>query len=158
MNPLAILENVDSFLDWFEIAARFGDQDLNRHINNVAIAQYFEEARTSMRQRRFGDNETALTGGRYSFVVASFRVRYLKPISYPVTVRAGTVATRIGTTSYTLAHGLFDYGDCAALGRTVTVVCDGQTAQPIPLPEAIRSGLATIGAQDRSIVSATEEI
>lgn len=157
-SEIAALTSPDVYPDWFEMTARFADLDMNWHINNVALCQYFEEARVSMRRRRFADPELGDTGKHYQYVVVSVRTRFLSPVRYPANVRIGTALTRLGGSSYTLVHGLFDNETCAALGRTVTVLCDAKNGKPISLPEPIRSGLETTTVIDESVVKASDFI
>jgi len=157
-SDIAVLTSPDFYPDWFEVTSRFADLDMNWHINNVALGQYFEEARVTMRRRRFADPELGDTGKQFQFAVASVRMRFLAPVRYPASVRIGTTVTRIGTSSYTLVHGLFDSKSCAALGRTVTVVCDTEHGRPINLPEPIRSGLKVIAVEDEVFAKASDFI
>ena len=134
---------------------RWGDQDPNRHVNNTAICQYVEEARVNLRERCFSQE---VRRAPVAFVVASFHIRFLRPITFPGEVRTGTVVTRLGRTSYTLVHGAFFNAAIAALGRTVTVVCDRETGAPTAIPAAIRQELMRLKTDLRSVVDAAEAI
>ncbi|MGR7003190.1 hypothetical protein ACU686_43130 [Yinghuangia aomiensis] len=57
-----------------EIPARFADMDLRRHINNVAIASFYEDGRATLNMRLFG--EDLITRRRdFRFVVLESRMR-----------------------------------------------------------------------------------
>ena len=81
-----------------EIETRFGDLDLNKHLNNVAIASLVEEGRV-----RFHHACGFVAGlEERSAMVASLALEFLGQAYYPapITVHAG--AARLGRTSYTL--------------------------------------------------------
>lgn len=123
---------------WVDLAPRFGDLDINGHVNNVAILSYVEEARLDVRRRL---NEAGAQG---AWVIASSGIRYLAPIPYPCVLRVGVAATHVGSTSFGLGYGVFVGEVCAAVAvsRSVFLDASGQKA-PLPpgLAEALRAAL-----------------
>lgn len=118
------------------IETRFSDMDLNFHLNNVAVANLYEEGRVRFNWQL---RERYAAVGRPRFVVARIEIDYLDEGKYraPTTVAASVVST--GTSSWRLAMGLFQNGGC--IGLCDSVMVHRGEAGPAPLPEALRSVL-----------------
>ena len=113
-----------------QIQSRFGDMDIQGHINNVATVGFYQEARVQFHWEHL--HHTPAHGG-WAPVVANLNITFLKEISYPSTVTVGVAVGRIGRSSFTLVKGLFDdHGECLGLAETVTVVTSGGRSTPIP--------------------------
>ena len=121
-----------------EIATRFGDMDFNHHLNNVAVAQLYEEARV-----RF--NTAVRAGwpiGRPRYLVARVEIDYLGEAHYPAAVTIALAVMRFGTTSWTAGLALFQDGACRGLAQSV-MVYRGDDGAPAPLPEPLRAALGS---------------
>lgn len=116
------------------LETRFGDMDVNGHLNNVAFARLFEETRV-----RFNRGATMIAG-KSSFVVAHVAIDYLAEGNYPAPVTIGYAIARIGSSSFTVAMAAFQDGTCIALCDSVLVHRDPATG-PAPLPPALRERL-----------------
>jgi len=120
---------------WSREKVRWGDQDGARHINNVAYATYFEDARLSLLLDRViphkakGDN----------FIVRRVAIDYLGTASYPAEIDVGSCVTAVGDSSFTIGQGVFLADQCLATGETVHVHLT--KGVPAPLTEALRSVL-----------------
>lgn len=113
-----------------QIPTRFGDMDVQAHINNVATVGFYQEARVQFHWEHL--HHTPAHAG-WAPVVANLNITFLKEISYPATVTVGVAVGRIGRSSFTLVKGLFgDDGECLGLAETVTVVTSGGRSMPIP--------------------------
>ncbi|GAA14861.1 MULTISPECIES: acyl-CoA thioesterase [Gordonia] len=117
---------------------RWGDMDINNHINNVQISRLFEEARV----RSF--HEWIPDGPRnFSFLVARQDIEFSAPVHYsthPVTVRS--CIGRVGRSSFTMALRLFDKeGVLCATAETTLVVVDPAVGRPTPIPDQLREVL-----------------
>ena len=118
-----------------EIATRFDDMDVNRHLNNVTIARLYEEARV-----RFNWALRALHPDlRPRYVVGHVAVDYLGEGRYPAPATIGYGIASIGTSSFRAALAMFQDGECLGLCDTVMVhrADDGVA----PLPEPLRAVL-----------------
>lgn len=114
-----------------EIPARFADMDLQRHINNVAIASFYEDGRATLNMRLFG--EDLITRRRdFRFVVLESRMRYLSEAPYPATYVVGAAVTRIGSSSAEYGMGLFHDGTCVGLCDSIIVHMTDAGPTPIP--------------------------
>lgn len=111
---------------------RFQDIDPNRHLNNVAFATMFENARVRFNRalRPWADrpkNERSM--------VAAVTINYLREGSYPDDVEIASGVSKIGTSSYVIAQAMFQHGHCIATCDSV-IVCrtDGEGK---PLRQAV---------------------
>jgi acyl-CoA thioester hydrolase len=113
------------------IEPRFGDLDVNMHINNVAMASMMEEAHVRFHR---ASNYTAQLAG-LSSMVASVTIEYLGQGSYSEPVEIHVAAEQIGRTSQTLVKLATQASRTIAFSRAVivTVGPDG----PAPMPAAL---------------------
>ncbi|MCJ2182224.1 acyl-CoA thioesterase [Novosphingobium sp. 1949] len=114
------------------IAPRFADLDPNRHINNVAMAAYLEDARV-----RFYD----AIGIRHllrdtNVMIVSLAIEYLGEAQYPAALEVHSAIERLGRTSLTLVHLLRQEGRLVAFARCVMVAVDAER-QLVPVPEGL---------------------
>ena len=124
------------YADWTRDVIRYADLDPNRHVNNGAINQYFEDGRVHFRTIRLeGLGRSILTG----FAIRRFTAEYHAALRFPGEVDVGTVVIRIGGTSYTLGQGVFSADKCIATAEVVTVFFDPATGRPRPLTEELRA-------------------
>lgn len=117
-----------------EIALRYGDVDRQGHLNNVAIATLYQEARLEVLERAFGPITT-----RSRILVAEQTLRFLCE-GFPIPTTFGSGVSRIGRSSYHLAHGMFQGGRCIGLCDTVLVNV-GDDGRSEPLPDQVRTVL-----------------
>jgi acyl-CoA thioester hydrolase len=103
---------------------RFQDIDPNRHLNNVAFAALFENARVRLNRslRPWADrprNERSM--------IAAVTINYLREGQYPDDVEISSGISKIGTSSYVIAQAMFQNGKCIATCESV-IVCrtDGE--------------------------------
>jgi acyl-CoA thioester hydrolase len=103
---------------------RFQDIDPNRHLNNVAFAALFENARVRLNRelRPWGDrpkNERSM--------VAAVTINYLREGQYPDDVEVSSGVSKIGRSSYVIAQAMFQSDRCIATCDSV-IVCrtDGE--------------------------------
>ena len=120
------------------VEPRFGDMDALRHLNNVAIARLYEDGRV-----RFTDGSGVREAlePRHGFLVAEVAISYLAEGHYPDPLTIGCGVARVGTSSFTIAQGLFQRGRCIGVADTVLVhVLRGEG--PAPLPDIAQAALA----------------
>lgn len=108
------------------ITTRFADVDRNGHINNVALAAAFEDARV-----RFGAELAVRGSGEDRPMVAAAYIDYLAQAHYPkpLTVKVGIVS--LGRSSWSIAELALQEGKPCALCRATLVNTDGVKAKPL---------------------------
>jgi acyl-CoA thioester hydrolase len=118
-----------------EIATRFTDIDVLGHVNNVAMAAIFQEART--RFAHAFDFMNLIKGRR--LVVASLTIEFADEMFHldPIEVSAGLI--EIGRTSYRLGQMARQKGRIGAYAEIVQVA--GDKTGPIPFDEEWRVAL-----------------
>ena len=117
---------------------RFGDIDPLRHLNNVALARFYEDGRV-----RFVDAigaRAALEPG-HGFVVAEVAIQYLAEGRYPDVVTVSTGLLRLGRSSFAMAHALFQSGACIGTAETTLVYVHRAEGDARPLPAGLREAL-----------------
>uniref|UniRef100_UPI0021BE4428 acyl-CoA thioesterase n=1 Tax=Frankia tisae TaxID=2950104 RepID=UPI0021BE4428 len=102
------------------VQARFSDLDGNGHLNNVALASFYEDARITLDWRIFTDGRPVPFEG-FTFVVANISIHYLAEARYPATYVVGCGVSRIGTSSFVHSAGLFRDGVCFGLCDSILV-------------------------------------
>lgn len=122
------------FRAWNRVSVRYNDLDPLGHVNNTAMAIFLEQARCELITPRLKAH-----GRQFDMVLASTKLDYLHELKYPGTVEIGTIATRIGTKSFELAHGVFQDGVCAGTGSVVMVFFDLDKRASAAPPDEIRA-------------------
>lgn len=138
MRPEPFRRRLDSYPVHSRMQTRFGDLDLLGHINNVAIAQFYEEARIALNRKAFA----GLAAPPPRILVANVDIAYLAEALYPGELEMGSAVEAIGRSSYVVANALFQSGRCVGAADTVLVATEG--GQPAPLPEPLRESLARL--------------
>jgi acyl-CoA thioester hydrolase len=118
-----------------EIQTRFGDLDVNMHVNNVAMAGLLEDSRVRF-HRESGyhaaiDNMTSM--------VVSVGIEYLGQAYYPQPVTVHVAATDIGRSSYSLCQ-LVMQGSRIVVFARATFVCVRDN-RPAQLPDAFEASV-----------------
>ena len=111
-----------------EVPTRFQDMDINGHLNKVAFASLFENARVQLNRnvRPWADrpaNERTM--------VAAVEINYLREGNFPDDVTVCSGIGRIGTSSWTIEQAMFQNGQCIATCDTVVVCRTDNEAKPL---------------------------
>jgi len=113
------------------VLARYADVDPLWHINNVAVAQYYEEARVSASMMMLGGKHIAgATGAR--ILLAHQSIDYLREGTYPGALEVGVGVLRIGRSSYRYGMAMFQDGACISVSEAVLVYADAHGPAPLP--------------------------
>lgn len=120
------------------MSVRWGDLDAFNHVNNAAFLVYAQEARLAWLADVPGTwlDETMMP------VVAAATVNFRRQLAWPAAIVVELAATRIGTSSLTIAHRIIgaDEPECVyADGEVVMVWVDPANGRSVPLPKAIRA-------------------
>jgi acyl-CoA thioester hydrolase len=117
------------------IETRFGDLDVNQHINNVSLVGLLEEGR--VRYHRTTDTNRAMVGAVP--MVASLNVEFLGQSFFPDPIEIRVAASHLGRTSYTLCQ-LVSQGDRTIAYAQAVMVCMNDQG-PVELPPDLRGKL-----------------
>ena len=118
-----------------EADIRFGDMDINRHVNNVAIANFIEEGR--VRFHLASGFHGSLKG--LGAMAVSVAIEYVGQAFFPGTMTIHAGALRIGSSSYELELLLYQNGRPVAHARS-TMVCTSE-GRPARIPDAFRESV-----------------
>ncbi|AGC60503.1 Thioesterase superfamily protein [Mycobacterium liflandii 128FXT] len=133
------------------VLTRWADNDMFGHLNNAAYYQLFDTAINAWINTRTGlDPLTTAALG----IVAESGCRYFSELHFPQELVVGLAVTRLGRSSVTYRLAVFNSspgagegpagpGPIAALGHWVHVYVDRVSRKPVPIPETIRTLLAT---------------
>jgi acyl-CoA thioester hydrolase len=127
------------FRAWTRVTVRYNDLDPLGHVNNAAMAIFLEQARCELITPRL-----KVHGRHFDMVTASTNLEYLEELHYPGEVEIGTLATRIGTKSFALAHGVFQNGRCAGTGTVVMVVFDLDKRASVAIAPDVRGYIESL--------------
>jgi len=114
------------FTFWTSVNIRYSDQDPMGHVNNVAIAAYFESGRMGLLQEIF--RETGLPDR--GMVLARLAIDYLNEITMDFagqSIDVGGRLARVGGRSMTTHYALFKGETCCAVSESVNVFFDPAT-------------------------------
>ncbi len=125
------------------ITTRWMDNDIYGHINNVVYYAYFD---TVINRYLIDEGGLDIVGGEVIGIAAESHCRYRRAVAYPTDLDAGLAVGRLGRSSVRYEIGLFPRGEdeVAAEGWFVHVFVDRVTRKPTPIPEPLRSALASI--------------
>jgi len=108
------------FTYYHPIHVRYADLDTLLHVNNVAIMQYVETARTGY-YRETGIWDGTMSGG-FGMVVASVHIDYLVSIQFDDQVRVGIRTAHVGGKSLRLQFQVESADGETAFARGETVM------------------------------------
>jgi acyl-CoA thioester hydrolase len=111
-----------------DLEPRYGDMDVNAHLNNVAIARLFEETRVQILSSL---RKTPGGGDPSSMMIVHVGIDYLAEGRYPGRIDAGLAVTEIGRSSFRLWLALFQQGRPIALADCAMVNLHDRKPGPI---------------------------
>ena len=126
------------FSYYHPIQIRYGDLDMQRHVNNAVYLTYLESARLGYyEQAGIWKRETGLLTG---MVVARIEIDYLAPIIFGQAIQVGLRVDRIGQKSLNFTNQIesVDQVQVYARGKTVMVAFDDAKQQSIQVPDSWR--------------------
>jgi len=121
-----------------ELPVQFRDIDVMGHVNNATYLQYMETARVEL-ARRLG---LVTNGFRASFIVASARCEFKKPIRDERRITVSVWVSRIGDRSWDLDYSIRGPRRVEfAVGRTTQVAYDYKTRSAVKISGKLRREL-----------------
>ncbi len=138
MKPEAARLLESAYPEFIRITTRFGDMDINGHLNNVAFAQFFEDARVTFNRTLIFEGDIHPAKRDYRVLVASVEIAYVREGYYGPDVTVGVGVKRIGRSSFELGAAVFQDGHCLAVHDS-TIVYKGVAEG---MPEKARTALS----------------
>ena len=106
---------------------RFGDMDVLGHINNVSMADLFENGR--VRFNRSLELENRASDERW--LIAAIQINYVREAHFPNDVEIASGIGRIGRSSWDIYSAAFQKGECVATCITTLVLTDKNGSKPM---------------------------
>lgn len=135
-----------------EIPVQWGEMDSLRHVNNSRYLTWFESARIAYFEALRGALPAlgaSVGGGEVGPILASVTCDYLRPVSYPATVKVGARVSEIGNSSVRMEYAVerADKPDeIHARGTSVIVLVKYATMEKVRVPDDVRG---TIDAMEK---------
>jgi acyl-CoA thioester hydrolase len=143
MSERAPLPTRIDYRHFVEIQTRWEDNDLYGHVNNVVYYSYFDTVvnRFLIEQGGLQIHSDPVIG-----VVVESQCSYFSAIAYPDLIEVGMGVSKLGSSSVVYELGVFrkDGVSVVAAGRFVHVFVERGDMRPVPIPESIRTALATL--------------
>lgn len=111
----------------------FSDMDVLKHINNVAMARFFEEGRVSLDFTLMSADIEQNSSSSANAMLASLTIEYIAQAYYPGELEVRSGVGKIGRTSVGISQAAFQNGKCVALSDAILVKLSG--GKPAPLSE-----------------------
>ena len=129
------------FRFWSEEKLRNRDTDQFGHVNNAAIASFFEAGRMEMLS---GPDAAPLAEGA-NLAVVRLLIEFSRELFFPGRAQVGSSVAGVGNTSFSVRQALFDDAGCVATAEATCVLIDAALRRPRRIPEALRAYLLTSG-------------
>jgi acyl-CoA thioester hydrolase len=135
-----------SFLD----RVRYGDLDTNRHLNNVAVHQFFESARVAYMRELFPElDPLGREDNVFGMIFAETHVRFRSPGFYEDQLRTHVRVEELKRSSVRIAFKIVCEADerLVAEGWGTLVGYDYDAGKAAPLPDYVAERLRTADAE-----------
>jgi acyl-CoA thioester hydrolase len=123
----------------FDMQARFADVDPQWHLNNVRIAEFYQEGRISFNRALSNEFHLEREPG-HRILVARQTMDYLAELEWPGVITMGVGVSRVGGASFSLALAMFQNGRCAGISDATLV--HATKSGPTRIPEKLREVLS----------------
>lgn len=131
----------DEFRFFIPMPTRWGDSDLNGHINNAMFVRYLESGRLDYYAEVFDKHfDQSLPP---DFILASLRIDYLKQVNHPAELTIGTRVSSLGNSSFESDGAIFVANDQTpvVISRSVCVWFDYDDNCSERIPQAARDAV-----------------
>jgi acyl-CoA thioester hydrolase len=122
-----------------KVTPRFGDADGLRHINNIALVEWFEVGRNPI--FRMFTPDLDLSYENWKLILVRTEFDYIGQMYYGKEVEIRSYITSIGNSSFTIGHEAWQDGELKAKGKAILVHFDFLNQKSIPIPDSIRAQL-----------------
>jgi len=122
-----------------KVTPRFGDADGLRHINNIALVEWFEVGRNPI--FRMFTPDLDLSYENWKLILVRTEFDYMGQMYYGKEVEIRSYITDIGNSSFTIGHEAWQDGELKAKGKAILVHFDFINQKSVPIPDLIRAQL-----------------
>lgn len=122
-----------------KVTPRFGDADGLRHINNIALVEWFEVGRNPI--FRMFTPDLDLSYEKWKLILVRTEFDYLGQMYFGKDVEIRNYITHIGNSSFTIGHEAWQDGELKAKGKAVLVHFDFLNQRAVKIPDDIRAQL-----------------
>ena len=122
-----------------QFKVRFCETDALAHVNNTVLAAWFETAREPI----FRLFNPQLDLQNWPLILASYKIDFLKQISYGEPVEVRTYICRLGNSSFDTFQEVWQCGEKCGSGTTTMVHFDYQTNKSVAIQGQLRAQLAS---------------
>ena len=121
------------------VTPRFGDADGLRHINNVALVEWFEVGRNPI--FRMFTPDLDLSYENWKLILVRTEFDYIGQMLYGEDVEIRSFITKIGNSSFIIGHEAWQEEELKAKGKAVLVYFDFINQKSMHIPNEIRAKL-----------------
>jgi acyl-CoA thioesterase FadM len=121
-----------------DVPARFADIDPQWHLNNVRIAEFYQEGRISFNHALSQEFDLEEDRNR-RVLVARQSIDYLGEVKWPGLISVGVGVSHVGGASFAFALALFQSGKCVGVSDAILVYATQQG--PARVPDRLREVL-----------------
>lgn len=131
----------DEFRFFIPMPTRWGDSDLNGHINNAMFVRYLESARLDYYATVFDQHFDQSSPPE--FIMASLQIDYLKQVNHPAELTIGTRVSSLGNRSFESDGAIFLANEetPVVISRSVCVWFDYDRNCSERIPQAARNAV-----------------
>jgi acyl-CoA thioester hydrolase len=133
------MEEEFKFNHFMPAQIRFSDVDQFGHMNNSVYFSLYDLAKTTYFKDVFGMAEW----GELVVVVANINANFYQPVFFSDEMEIATAAVHLGNKSFTLLQRAVakNTGEVKCECRTVLVMYDLYTKEPMPIPQAYKDAI-----------------
>jgi len=132
--------NIGNFLYESNFPIRWGDMDAMGHVNNIMYFRYFEQVRLEGYEAQ---GCSVLLRGEGGMLIVDNHAEYLKPMTYPMNIKARMYGSSPGRSSFISTYLLTVNDELYTRGSAKVVWIDPVKQKSIPLPGSIRALLTS---------------
>ncbi|MCE5215212.1 MAG: acyl-CoA thioesterase [Methanobacterium sp.] len=137
-----------------KVTPRFGDTDGLRHINNIALVEWFEVSRNPI--FRIFTPDLDLSYDKWKLILVRTEFDYIGQMYYGEDVEIRSYITKIGNTSFTIGHEAWQDEELKARGKAIIVHYDFIEEKSKPIPDSLRKSLEKHLIKEDEIVETDE--
>jgi acyl-CoA thioester hydrolase len=131
------------------VTPRFGNIDGLKHVNNIAVVEWFEIGRNDF--FRFFTPDLDMSYEKWKLIMLKSEFEYLSQMFYGYDIEIRNYILKIGNSSFTMGHEAWQQGELKAKGRIIIVHYDFIEKKSIPIPDDIREKLMAHLIEDDEI-------